>query len=80
MILVTVTSPYRYRVQYKLNTLYMEAKFNINCPLSLDEANEIQNTFKDYDIELYCGINQYIITNLGVRKYKYGKTNIKNNI
>lgn len=22
----------------------MEAKFNINCPLSLDEANEIQNT------------------------------------
>lgn len=46
----------------------METKFNINCPLSLDEANEIQNTFKDYDIELYCGINQYIITNLGVRR------------
>lgn len=43
----------------------METKFNINCP----------HTFKDYDIELYCGINQYIITNLGVRKYKYGKTN-----
>ena len=79
MILVTVTSPYEYRVQLK--TLYiMKAEFNVNCPLSLDEANEIQNTFKDYDIELYCGINQYIITNLGVRKYKYGKTNIKNNI
>lgn len=30
----------------------METKFNINCPLSLDEANEIQNTFKDYDWEI----------------------------
>lgn len=48
----------------------MKAEFNINCPLSL----------KEYDIELYCGINQYIITNLGLRKFKYGKTNIKNNI
>lgn len=36
--------------------------------------------FKEYDIELYCGIDQYIITNLGMRKFKYGKTNIKNNI
>lgn len=44
----------------------METKFNINCSLSLD----------DYDIELYCGINQYIITNLGVRKYKYGNREI----
>lgn len=34
--------------------------------------------FKEYDIELYCGIDQYIITNLGMRKFKYGKTNIKN--
>ena len=31
---------------------------------------------KEYDIELYCGIDQYIITNLGMRKFKYGKTNI----
>lgn len=70
--MVTVTSPYRYRVQLK--TLYiMKAEFNINCPLSLDEANE-----KEYDIELYCGIDRYIITNLGMRKFKYGKTNIKN--
>lgn len=44
----------------------MKAEFNINCPLSLDEANEIQNMFSLYDIELYCGINQYIITNLGI--------------
>lgn len=58
----------------------MKAKFNINCPLSLDEANEIQNMFSLYDIELYCGIDQYVITNLGMRKFKYGKTNIKNNI
>lgn len=54
----------------------MKAEFNINCPLSLDKANEIKKMFKEYDIELYCGINQYIITNLGLRKFKYGKTNI----
>lgn len=58
----------------------MKAEFNINCPLSLDEANEIQNMFSLYDIELYCGINQYVITNLGMRKYKYSKSNIKNSI
>lgn len=29
---------------------------------------------------MYCGINQYIITNLGMRKFKYGKANIKNSI
>ena len=58
----------------------MKAEFNINCPLSLDEANEINKMFKEYDIELYCGINQYIITNLGIRRFKYGKTNIKNSI
>lgn len=58
----------------------MKAEFNINCPLSLDEANEIKKMFKEYDIELYCGIDQYTITNLGMRKFKYGKTNIKNNI
>lgn len=52
----------------------MKAEFNINCPLSLDEANEIKKMFKGYDIELYCGIDQYIITNLGMRKFKYGKT------
>lgn len=54
----------------------MKAAFNINCPLSLGE----ENMFKEYDIELYCGIDQYIITNLGMRRFKYGKTNIKNNI
>ena len=43
----------------------MKAEFNINCPLSLDEANEIQNMFSLYDIELYCGIDQYVITNIG---------------
>ena len=48
----------------------MKAEFNINCPLS----------FSLYDIELYCGINQYVITNLGIRRYKYSKTNIKNSI
>ena len=53
----------------------MKAEFNINCPLSLDEANEIQNMFSLYDIELYCGIDQYVITNIGIRKFKYGKTN-----
>lgn len=58
----------------------MKAEFNVNCPLSLDEANEIQSMFSLYDIELYCGINQYVITNLGMRKYKYSKTNIKNSI
>lgn len=58
----------------------MKAEFNVNCPLSLDEVNEIKKMFKEYDIELYCGINQYIITNLGMRKFKYGKTNIKNSI
>lgn len=58
----------------------MKSEFNINCPLSLDEAKEIQNVFNSCDIELYCGIGQYIITNLGVRKFKYGKTNIKNSI
>lgn len=36
--------------------------------------------FKEYDIDLYCGIDQYIITNLGVRRFKYCKTNIKNSI
>lgn len=41
-----------------------------NCPLSLDEANEIQNMFSLYDIELYCGIDQYVITNIGIRKFK----------
>lgn len=58
----------------------MKAEFNVNCPLSLDEVNEIKKMFNEYDIELYCGINQYIITNLGMRKFKYGKTNIKNSI
>lgn len=58
----------------------MKAEFNINCPLSLDEANEVQNMFSLYDIELYCGIDQYVITNIGIRKFKYGKTNIKNSI
>lgn len=58
----------------------MKAEFNVNCPLSLDEVNEIKKMFKEYDIELYCGINQYIITNLGMRKFKYGKSNIKNSI
>lgn len=58
----------------------MKAEFNVNCPLSLDEVNEIKKMFKEYDIELYCGINQYIITNLGIRRFKYGKTNIKNSI
>lgn len=58
----------------------MRAEFNINCPISLTEANEIRNMFSQYDIELYCGINQYVITNLGMRKYKYSKTNIKNSI
>ena len=58
----------------------MKTEFNINCPLSLGEANEIQNMFKEYDIDLYCGIDQYIITNLGVRRFKYCKTNIKNSI
>lgn len=52
MILVTVTSPYRYRVQY-INLIHYIWK---QSPLSLDEANEIQNTFKDYDIELYCDL------------------------
>lgn len=46
----------------------MKAKFNINCPLSLDEANEIQNMFSLYDIELYCGIDQYVITNYNMSK------------
>lgn len=58
----------------------MKGEFNVNCPLSLDEVNEIKKMFKEYDIELYCGINQYIITNLGMRKFKYGKANIKNSI
>lgn len=39
----------------------MKAEFNINCPLSLDEANEIQNMFSLYDIELYCGNVLYIL-------------------
>lgn len=58
----------------------MKANFNQFCPLSINEANEICNMFREYDIELYCGINQYVITNLGMRKYKYSKTNIKNSI
>ena len=41
----------------------MKANFNQFCPLSLDEANEIKKMFKEYDIELYCGINQYMIKN-----------------
>lgn len=31
----------------------MKAEFNVNCPLSLDEVNEIKKMFKEYDIELY---------------------------
>lgn len=58
----------------------MKSEFNINCPLSLDEAKEIQNVFNSHDIELYCGIDQYIITNIGVRRFKYSKTNTKNSI
>ena len=58
----------------------MKSEFNVNCPHSLDEAKEIQNIFNSYDIKLYCGIDQYIITNLGVRKFKYSKTNVKNSI
>lgn len=27
--------------------------------------------FSLYDIELYCGIDQYVITNIGIRKFKY---------
>ena len=58
----------------------MKAEFNINCPLSLDEAKEIQNVFNSHDIELYCGIDQYVITNIGVRRFKHSKKKKKNSI
>lgn len=59
----------------------MKASFNVNCPLTELEAMEIINTFKDnFNVELYCGINQFIVINLGKRSYKYSKNAIKKGI
>lgn len=58
----------------------MKAEFSVKSPLTNIEASEISSMFKDTDIELYCGIEQFIIINLGRRSFKYPKKNAKSSV
>lgn len=59
----------------------MKAEFNVNSPINYNEANEIVFFFKGNQfVELYCGKDIFVITNIGVRRYKYPKKNIMKGI
>lgn len=50
----------------------MKLEVNVNCPFNVQDVEELQKFFK-HDIYCYLGISEFIIINLGQRKYKYNK-------
>ena len=61
----------------------MRIEANVRCPLTWEEANEIKNTLmqpKYQYIDVYLGIEKFVVANRGVRTFKYPKSNIKQSI
>lgn len=50
----------------------MNIEVCVNSPFSVQDAESLRSLFKD-DIYCYLGISEFIIINLGKRKYKYNK-------
>ena len=50
----------------------MKLEVSVNSPFSVQDVESLRNFFKE-DIYCYLGISEFIIINLGKRKYKYNK-------
>lgn len=50
----------------------MKLECCVNSPFSIQDAESLKSLFKE-DIYCYLGISEFIIINLGQRKYKYSK-------
>lgn len=51
----------------------MKIEASVNCPFSVQEIERLTRLVENNPLEyIYLGINEFIVINLGQRKYKYG--------